>query len=258
MAAVQNALKFAKALCAVGVLVLASASFDRGFAYEAIAVKDGGTISGVVRFDGTPPAPSKLDISRDKEVCGATPHFGEELIVGRGGGIKNAVVSISSIAQGEPAKPETVKFDQRGCIYEPHVLAFPSGSTVEVLNPDGISHDLRTYSKTNPPLNLVQPKFVKSIKVTVDKPELIRVACYMHPWMRAWWFVAGNPYYAVTASDGNFTIKNVPAGTYEVSVWQERLGEQKQSVTVKPGGTSTANFVLKSAPASAPGDRPQG
>jgi plastocyanin len=251
-------LKSVAALCAAVALMLASAAVDRVFGYEAAAVKDGGAITGVVHFDGTAPAPARLDISRDKEVCGAAPHFSEELIVGAGGGIKNAVVSIAEIAHGQPLTPESVKFDQRGCVYQPHVLAFPAGSTVEVLNPDGISHDLRTYSKTNPPLNLVQPKFVKSVKVTVDKPELIKVACYMHPWMGAWWFVAGNPYYAVTGADGSFAIRNLPAGTYEISVWQEKLGEQKHSVTVQPGATSVVNFVFKPAPTPAGHERPQG
>jgi plastocyanin len=254
----HDRLKLAAVICTIGALALSSATSDRALAYEAIAVKAGGAISGVVRFDGTAPAPRKLDITRDKEVCAAAPHFSEELTVGPGGGIKDAVVSIESIAQGVALKPENVRFDQLGCLYQPHVLAFPAGSTVEVLNPDGIAHDLRTYSKANPPLNLVQPKFVKSIKVTLDKPELVKVGCYMHPWMRAWWFVAGNPYYAVTAADGSFTIRNLPAGTYEVSVWQEQLGEQKQSVTVKPGGSTAVNFVFKPTSQPSGGERPQG
>ena len=42
-------------------------------AYQGGDVKDGGTISGTVKFKGTAPAPKKLDVSKDKEVCGKAP-----------------------------------------------------------------------------------------------------------------------------------------------------------------------------------------
>ena len=39
--------------------------------------------------------------------------------------------------------------------------------------------------------------------------------------MKAYWLVLDNPYFAVTDDKGNFEIKNVPAGTQKVVVWQE-------------------------------------
>src|SRR5437899_4625198 len=66
-------------------------------AYEAETVNDGGTISGKVKFDGTPPARKPVEISKDREVCGAVPHYDESLMVDAGGGIANAVVSIPGI-----------------------------------------------------------------------------------------------------------------------------------------------------------------
>ena len=215
-------------------------------AFAGWAHADGGTISGTVKLDGAAPAPKQIEISKDKEVCGLKPHFDQSLMVGSGGGIQFAVVSLTD-AKG-PTTPETVKFDQQGCQYVPHVLAFPVGSTVQVVNSDGILHNIHTYSEKNPSFNMAQPKFKKVITVQPDQlkePELIKVTCDAHGWMKGWWFVAGNPYYAVTDDSGNYTIKDVPPGDYTIQVWQEKLGTSDQKVSVKAGATATADFALK-------------
>ena len=215
-------------------------------AYEALLFKDGGTIAGTVRFIGKPPPRRPVEISKDRDVCGATPHYDESLVVSAGGGIANAVVSLDDIAKGAPLTPlKDVKFDQKNCDYTPHVLAFPAGSTVDIINSDGILHSIRTESRRNPALDMAQPPFKHDIVTApLRYPELIDVTCDAHNWMHGWWFVADNPYYAVTGSDGSFTIKDVPPGTYTLKLWQERLGTQTRKVTVEPGKTTTVDFTM--------------
>jgi plastocyanin len=207
------------------------------------AFADGGTISGTVKYGGTAPAPKKVEITKDKDVCGLKPHFEEDLEVDSSGGIANAVVVLKD-AKGTP-KPGDVEFDQKGCDYVPHVLAFPAGSTVNIVNSDGILHNIHTYSTKNPSFNMAQPKFKKVIKQKVDQPEVIKVTCDAHGWMHGWWYVTDTPYYAVTDDKGNFTIKDVPPGNYTIEVWQEKLGTDDQKVDVKAGATATSNFTLK-------------
>jgi plastocyanin len=204
---------------------------------------DGGSIAGTVKYDGSAPAPKQVEVTKDKEVCAVKPHFEQDLIVGSDGGIANALVYIAE-AKGEN-KPETVDFDQKGCNYEPHVLAFPAGSTIKIKNDDGILHNIHTYSTKNPTVNIAQPKFKKVVDVKVEQPELIRVTCDAHGWMHGWWFSSANPYFAVTDDKGNFTIKDVPPGDYEVTIWQEKLGENKQKVSVKAGAAATLNVTMK-------------
>jgi plastocyanin len=218
----------------------AAAVFSLG-AYPAFAA--GGTISGTVKYQGTAPAPKKVEVTKDKEVCGLKPHFEEDLQVSGDGGIANAVVIVKG-AKGA-VKPEEVKFDQKGCDYVPHVLAFPAGSTVDIINSDGILHNIHTYSTVNPSFNMAQPKFKKVMKETVAKPEVIRVTCDAHGWMHGWWYSTDTPYYAVTDDKGNFSIKDVPPGNYTVEVWQEKLGTDDQKADVKDGATATVNFSLK-------------
>ena len=212
-------------------------------AYEGGDVKDGGTISGAVKFKGTAPAPKKLDVGKDKEVCGKTPKTDQSLVVNNGN-IVNAVVTITDIKKGKKIEVKKVQLDQNGCQYHPHVLAFPAGTTVEVLNPDGILHNIHSYSKVNSPFNMAQPKFKKTLDVKIDKPEAVEVKCDVHGWMHGWLVATESPYVAVTDDSGNFKLTDVPAGTYTVEVWQEKLGKSTQKVTVKAKEDAKANFEL--------------
>jgi len=226
------------------IVTTACAAVALGMTFNAgSANAGGGTISGTVKYDGTPPTPKTVEVTKDKEVCGLVKHINEDLIVDSGGGIANAVVVVKG-AKGD-LKPATVKFDQKGCRYDPHVLAFPAGSTVQIMNDDGILHNIHTYSTVNPSFNAAQPKFKKEMDKVIEKPEVIKVTCDAHGWMHGWWFSSANPYYAVTDDKGNYTIKDVPAGDYEVTIWQEKLGEQKQKVSVKAGAPATLDVTLK-------------
>ena len=99
-------------------------------------------------------------------------------------------------------------------------------------------HNIHTYSKINKPMNRAQPKFKKKLKVKFDKPEIMEVKCDVHGWMSGWIFVAGNPYYSVTGEDGAFSLTDVPAGKYKVTIWHEKLGTQTKEVEVKDGETA--------------------
>jgi plastocyanin len=212
-------------------------------AYEGGDVKDGGSISGTVKFKGTAPAPKKLDVGKDKEVCGKTAKTDPSLIVD-GGNLVNAVVTITDIKKGKKIELKKVTLDQKGCEYAPHVLAFPAGSTVQILNDDGILHNVHSYSKVNSAFNMAQPKFKKSLDVKIDKPEAVEVKCDVHGWMHGWLVATENPYFAVTDKSGSFKLDNVPAGSYTVEVWHEKLGKSTQKVTVKAKDDAKVNFEI--------------
>jgi plastocyanin len=206
-------------------------------AYEAITVTDGGSLSGTVKFDGTPPAPKKIEVTKDQEVCGKNgPEIVDPaLIVSSGGGIQDvAVVVKATKGKALEVPTEPVTFDQNGCEYKPHVLAFPAGSTISILNSDGILHNVHVMGKENPEANRAQPKFQKKIDWKVEKPEWpIAVKCDAHPWMHAYWLSMDQPYFAVTDADGNFKITDLPPGDYDVEIWQGELGKKTEKVTIK-------------------------
>ncbi len=220
-------------LMAAAALVMAT----NAGAYETITVTDGGTVKGQVKYDGSPPARKKIDITKDAKVCGTeSSKLSETLIVGAGGGVANAVVRLTGVTKGVALEAQTPTMDQRVCQFRPHVLVFPAGSTLTVLNSDGILHNVHTYGEANPPVNKAQPGFKKKIQLKFDKPEFpVRVECDAHPWMKAWFVVQDHPYYALTDESGNFSLANVPPGDYTVEAWQETLGRQTAKVSVKSG-----------------------
>ncbi len=213
------------------------------WSYEGGAVKDGGTITGVVNFKGSAPKPKKISVTKDKQVCAKTPKTDNSLIVSKGKLVK-AVVSITDIKKGKKMEAQKVTLDQKGCEYSPHVLAFPAGSTVQILNPDGVLHNIHSYSKVNRAFNKAQPKFKKKLPVKIEKPEVISIKCDVHSWMNGWLFSAGNPYFSVTDTKGTFKLTDVPPGTYTVEVWHETLGKLSQKVTVKPKEEVKVTFEM--------------
>ena len=211
--------------------------------YKGGDVKDGGSFPAPSNSKARRRQPKKLDVGKDKEVCDKSPKMDQSLIV-KDGNLANAVVTITDIKSGKKMDAKKVTLDQKGCEYQPHVLAFPAGSTVEILNPDGILHNVHSYSKVNSPFNQAQPKFKKTLEVKIDKPEAVEVKCDVHGWMHGWLVATANPYFAVTDGSGSFKLTDVPAGSYTVEVWHEKLGKSTQKVTVKAKEEAKVSFEV--------------
>ncbi len=222
-------------LSALAVVATASLA-GRAAAYEAIAVTDGGTLSGTVTIEGTAPPPAKIEVTKDPEVCGkeSKEKVNPSLLVGQGGGIANVVVTVKA-AKGKKLEvpAEHPVFDQKTCEFHPHVLVFPAGSTIDVKNSDGILHNIHTTSTVNPSQNQAQPKFKPLIQIKVEKPETIAIKCDVHGWMSGYWVATDTPYVAVTDASGSFKIADLPPGDYDVELWQEKLGKVTQKASIK-------------------------
>lgn len=212
-------------------------------ASSQVTAQSGGSIVGEVRFSGTPPAPKILKVTKDKDVCGEDKKS-EELIVGANKGVKNAVVSVAGGAGPAPRPAQKPALDQKGCQFGPHVLLVPAGAEVDILNSDGVLHNIHTFSTANPSINKAQPKFKKVLTEKFDKPEIIRVQCDAHNWMSGWIVVQAHPHYAVTDAGGSFKIENIPPGKHKVEVWHEVLGHLTQEVEVKAGTPTKVTFEL--------------
>ena len=193
------------------------------------------TLRGVVLFTGAVEQ-KKLPVTIDQYVCG-TEKQAEDLVVGPKRGVRNAVVWLQTPPPGASVEsvPPKVEMDQKGCVFVPHVVLVPAGGTVQFLNSDRLLHNLHSASRDNPSFNRTQPKG-RTIPITFAKPEIVRVNCDLHSWMRAWVVVADHPFYALTNDAGEFELPTLPPGKYTLQIWQEKLGITSRDVSVGPEG----------------------
>jgi len=216
-------------------------------AYEEIAVKDGATIQGTVKFEGKFPNPPPLQITKSKEICRNVPN--ETLIVGPGQGIRYAVVTLEGITKGVAVEKEAVhELDNLGCRFVPHVLAASLGQFVVFKNSDPILHTAHALFTSGQPqfnVGLYPGKVSRKPLVTLG---VVKIVCEVHPWMSAYIVVADHPYYSVTDVYGEYLISDIPAGSYRLKVWQEILGTQEKTVEVKSGSSNKVDFVLAAKP----------
>ena len=210
----------------------------------SVTAQGAGSIVGEVKYNGTVPPPKVVKVNKDKEACGEEKKS-EELIVGANKGLKNAVVSVVDAKGPAPKPAKKPTLDQKGCHFEPHVLLIPAGAEVDILNPDGVLHNMHTFSTANPSINKAQPKFKKVMTEKFDKPEVIKVQCDAHSWMLGWIVVQEHPFYGVSDESGSFKIDNLPPGKHKVQIWHETLGKMTQDVEVKAGAPTKVTFEMK-------------
>ena len=207
----------------------------------------GETIKGNVRYTGAPVEKKKVPMTIDQYICGKEKEA-EDLMLSSNNGIRNAVVWLQNLPAG--AKRDwnlpPAKMDQKQCSFIPRVVVVPVGGTVEFLNSDRLLHNVRSVGKENPPFNRAQPHG-RAISFVFKQPEILRVDCDLHSWMRGWVVVAEHPFYAVTNDQGEFILENVPRGKYTMQVWQESLGNVTQELIVgdKPTTTVTVGMGKK-------------
>lgn len=210
------------AALAVAVCLLAGASAEAQW----------GNLKGRFVFDGNAPKPAALSVTKDQEVCGKHDLVDESLVVNpENKGLQNVVIYVRT--KKPKVHPDykadeaaTVTLDNKNCRFEPHVLPVLLTQTLEIKNSDPVGHNSNISplgdAAANPLISAnasVTHKFNRA--QSVGQP----VSCNIHPWMKAWVLPRDNPYVAVSDDNGEFEIKNLPAGTeLEFQVWQEKSG----------------------------------
>jgi plastocyanin len=213
-----------------------------------------GTVSGMVTLDGAAPKNAPIRMNADpiclREV--KTAQFMETFEVGGDGkSLANVFVyvkdGLGNYVYDTPT--EAVTIDQKECRYHPHVFGMRVGQPLQILNSDPTLHNIHATPKVNSEFNTGQPIQGMKTNHTFDKPEvMVPFKCDVHGWMNAYVGVLPHPYFAVTDGSGKFTLNTLPAGTYTIEAWHERMGAQTQQVTIGAKETKEITFTFK-APA---------
>ncbi|MGA3087355.1 MAG: carboxypeptidase-like regulatory domain-containing protein [Terriglobales bacterium] len=242
-------------------------------AYVVVSVENGGTIRGTVKWQGSLPHLVASEIDKDPLVCDPQNEKRrdlERLLVSPGGGVANTVVFLRTITRGKAMDlPVARRFlDQKTCRYEPHVLLVPVDAMLTVRDSDPLLHTVQMSGSAD--YNFPFVREGQEIMRPMTREGSVSLRCNAgHVWMNAEMIVARHPYYAVTDTQGNFELTNVPPGDYEIVAWHEGwrvVGESalydiatqqrvkrpvfsdpviwSKSVSVPARGTAEVNFTL--------------
>ncbi|MFT7663889.1 MAG: plastocyanin [Planctomycetota bacterium] len=218
-------------------------------AVKAPAVK--ASIKGMIKFEGAAPEQKVIDMAAEASChkAGSERAGGpikEEYIVVNDGGLANVVISISKGIKGKFEGTGSVDLRQEGCQYIPHVLALQAGQSINIINDDGVVHNVHSYSKRNTAFNMAQPAGAPAIvKDMKRKDKMFPVKCDMHAWMNCQVVVFDHPYFTVSGENGAFEMGDLPAGKYTITAEHEKLGSQTAKVTVGDSGSQELNFTFK-------------
>jgi len=205
---------------------------------------------GNVKYQGKVPKPRPLKMDADP-VCGASHEdkvLSESFIVDDDFNLKNVLVWLKDVKYDGAPSTETAILDQKDCVYRPHVLGVQKGQKVLIKNSDATLHNIHSMAEVNDQFNFAMPKVVKEKETvfnSVEDPFYIK--CDVHPWMKSWILVQDHPFFAITDSQGNFEIGNIPAGTYEVIAWQEKFKMKRsiiKTVEIKESSKTVQDFVF--------------
>ena len=168
-------------------------------------------------------------------------------ISGKVSGVAGESVVYVDTIQGKtfPAPTQQPVIDQKGLMFQPHIVAVQQGTTVEFLNSDSVAHNVFWISiGGNKKLGHNLGTWPKGEKraFKFDNPGAVPLLCNVHPEMSGYVVVAPTPYFATTDKSGEYKIDNVPDGSYTVTAWHEGAKNQSKALTV--AGDSKADFTL--------------
>lgn len=230
-----------------GVGVLSSAG-----AYDTVVVTNGAVLRGTVTFQGTVPESKEFELRRypDRMFCGALSdgdghRLLKEVTVGQYGGLKDVVVVVEGVRSGKPFTFTNAQVEANVCQFLPFVTVVNDKRQLTVTNRDPVSHDIQGYAYDQTGVDIVLHRPSLKATGTTDIVDLVKgrkvftMQCGMHPYMQNWGYSIDNPYYAVTDSNGSFSIGDLPSGIYMVKAWHPILGIQERELTLEPNGVAT-------------------
>jgi Polysaccharide lyase family 4, domain II len=246
--------------------------------YEESLVKDGGMLGGNVTLKGEKPIPRAFNLVTfpDPVYCGRISNGSgwrllREFTVGENHAVKDVVVMLTGIDRGKPFPFQDPRIEASDCQFKPFVTVVRNEEKVSVLNMDPVMHDIQAYetSELGPrvlfnvplPMNPHHPRtagldaeyhkhmagepMTQTIHMTKGRQVFV-MQCGFHAYMESWGLAVDNPYYTLTDAKGNFEIKDIPPGTYKMTVWHPQARSIiEQEIMIQTKSETIANFELQ-------------
>ncbi len=200
---------------------------------QAFDPQQTGTIQGRVVWDGAVPVAQQALVRANaynphlykNPAAVTTTHVPK--VNPQNAGVENAVVVLRSV-DPRHSKPWShakvrVEFKDRQLVIDQgsrrsSVGFVQRGGVIEIVNHDSEYQILRARGDAFFSMPLIEPNQMhERVLAKTGIVDLGSSAGYY--WLHAHLFVAEHPYFARTDADGNFTLEQTPAGTYELVCW---------------------------------------
>ena len=225
-------------------------------AYMEYPVTEGATIHGNVVFKGAAPQPRSfgLIVYPDMDLCqrisdGKGHRMLRDFSISKDGGLKDVVVVVEDVKQGKPFRFMGPSITMKDCEFSPFMSVVRDRDNMTFQNKDGVIHDIQTYviednqrgDKIFDRAALADTTLTQEIKVPKGQ-RIVWTQCGKHSFMQTWSYTVDNPYYAITADDGSFSIQDLPPGRYRVTAWHPFMKLREQVIDVAPNSRVLVNF----------------
>jgi hypothetical protein len=206
------------------------------------------TISGRVRFIGSPPENPAIDM-HGAPLCRGIYHSTPRqlsVIVNPNGTLANVFVYVKQglPSDGHYSPPvDTLLLAQRGCQYRPRVFGLMVGQALTIRNDDAVEHVLQASGVATRAFTIPLGVGRSGDHVFRASEVMVPLQGRTHRWMRAYIGVLPHPFFATTGEDGRFTISRLPPGTYTLEAWHEGYGRRSATVTVRDSTTHSVTFT---------------
>ncbi len=254
---------------------------SEAMAYKEVVVRDGATVTGKVRLKGAVPElryfplvlyPFGTYCKKIGDVNGNVQL--QEFIVTDDGGMQDTIIAIDGVKAGKEFKPITTEFVAVDCMFHPSdvspsehstrdaegrvhhqhplVAVMQNNQPLTVVNQDPIFHNGQVFQSErgniilNFPLPISNQPFGGVVHLAPGK-RIVQMICGMHEFMQTWGLMVDNPYYAKTRKGGEFSIGDLPAGTYKVTAWHPHLKPIVQEIIVRPNEKVELAFEFDAA-----------
>jgi plastocyanin len=229
-----------------------------GWTYEALPGFTGKQLTGTVKLKGKLPTPKRFNLAlfSDPYYCGRisdgrgwritpTPALSEHAE------LAGAVVFLEDVKKGKPGTASATIIQTKNCVFLPYISAMQVGQTFHFQNWDPIQHKLEVFLTSQQGgqsllgQNLqTHPENRKSdVQYQLDRPGILVFRCRLHDYMEGWSVVLPHPYFSITGKNGEFSLKDIPPGAYNLIVWHPR-GKQETAIEIGSRQTRGMNILI--------------
>jgi len=250
-----------------------------GFGYQEFSNFTGGHVEGTVSLTGSLASPRRFNLVlyADPYYCGRISdgngwRFSPITQTGPNQSLPEAIVYLEVVERGKPIPSTPQVVQTKNCVFLPYVSSAKTREPFRFQNWDPVEHKLQIFLASNtgglrlfgqalPPHPdnrksdflaegaIGQYRAGAEVAYAVEQEGIILFRCSYHEYMEGWSVVLPHPYVTMAGERGEFSITDIPPGSYNLVVWHP-MGQTRTSIEIHPDHTLTLSVEIPSTSAT--------